>query len=393
VFCTLYTFEQFLASSLGRPSGLNDMDVQVMPPREGLLGGGQDGDDELLSFSVQLQKILSKARLVPSVAGASGPGYDLERHRESARAILDSLRDWKVDVAKRQGLDIPSIIEAGDPFPSSPGLSMRFDELKLMLGWQNRTRLRAALLMHLQYHNIAILVTRPFLYRSVASGRRNIASPIATTQPQGLMDFPDICVAHACQLSRIVLLLDCFNLVNGISGLDVFYAYCAAMVLILRSLRQRDTANEDAYEKESALLLTIRDLTTKLREAVTRSEKSGTMKRFARVMANFEESVYNERSRKPAPATADARAPTDGSVIYPQLQAASLPSHQAVGVGGQFPGMSSQPDTWTAEGLVTFEGVPDFNSWVGPFLGAGTDASMMDWADIETMLGTYGQPP
>lgn len=36
VFCTLYGFEQFLATSLGRPSGMNDSDVEVIPPRAGI---------------------------------------------------------------------------------------------------------------------------------------------------------------------------------------------------------------------------------------------------------------------------------------------------------------------------------------------------------------------
>lgn len=36
IFCTLYGFEQFLATSLGRPSGMNDSDVEVIPPRPGM---------------------------------------------------------------------------------------------------------------------------------------------------------------------------------------------------------------------------------------------------------------------------------------------------------------------------------------------------------------------
>ena len=407
VFCTLYGIEQVMASSLGRPSGINDIDVQVTPPREGLLGGGQDGDEDLLSLSLKLQKILSKTRLAPTVASAKALERGADGHRPSTKSVLDLLRDWKLEVSTHRGLDIPRILESGDPPLQTSESSIQFEELKSMLGWQNRTRLRAALLLHLQYRDIAILVTRPYLLRCIQSGRITNSASTADTD-KDFRQMADICLENACQLSRIILLLDSFGLINGVSGLDIFYAYNAAMVLILRSLQQpTKNGNGEVDDQELSLLNMLRDLTARVRDAVQRVDKSGTMRRFVRVVTTFEESVYQEKSRRNVPTTgADRQNPArdvqipiagnpvpEGAVFDHHLQTQPMLSHHGLVGHRELGGVFPQGDLWSQSNLMTFEGLPEMNNWVGPFLGVGTDTPMLEWGDVETMLGTYGQAP
>ena len=405
VFCTLYGLEQFLASSLGRPSGLNDLDVQVTPPREGLLGGGQDSDENLLSLSLRLQKILSQARLAPSVASSKGVGFGLDSRRPTTKAVIELLKEWKFELASHRGLDIPRILEVDDPLPRTTETSLQFEELKSMLGWQNPTRLRATLLLHLQYRYIAILVTRPFLLRRIQLSRT--ANARGADLNEDLRTLSDTCLENACQLSRIALLLDSFGLINGVSGLDVFYAYNAAMVLILRSLQQPPKNDKgEVNDKEVSLMIMLKNLTARLRDAVYRVDKSGTMRRFFRVMALFEESVHQEKSKRPIPIAAVDRQhsmidnrvqagnlPLPNGVGFDHLQAQQMLPHHGV-MGNREPeAIYPQPDIWSQGNMMTFEGLPDINTWVGPFLGVGADTPMLEWGDVETMLGTYGQAP
>ena len=62
VWCTLFTFDQFLCSSLGRPSGSADSDVEVRVPIECLLDGGNGAGEQSAEQSLELQYLLSAAR-------------------------------------------------------------------------------------------------------------------------------------------------------------------------------------------------------------------------------------------------------------------------------------------------------------------------------------------
>ncbi|EMR66790.1 putative nucleus protein [Eutypa lata UCREL1] len=204
VFCTLYVFEQFLATSLGRPTGLGDPDVEVVPPREGLLdGGGGGGDAVFVSFSLRLYRILGRTRTRASRHnGESGEQRSIEE-------TFSDLKEWNSDVSKQQWLVVP-FIKTGEALFDEPGAgAMGFDELKTVLGWQNRFRLRASLLLRLQYHYVALLVTRPSLLRELSIRNRgsgaNRNTPhslkeqeIQTTQQTSLSD---TCLRHAVQLA------------------------------------------------------------------------------------------------------------------------------------------------------------------------------------------------
>ncbi|POS70574.1 hypothetical protein DHEL01_v211029 [Diaporthe helianthi] len=455
VFCTLYGFEQFLASSLGRPSGVNDIDVQVVHPRGGVLSGRQNSDDGLDIMTVKLNKILSTSRN-PRYASASTAQDPHEAHQLSVEEVLASLRAWKSELSSLQSLDVPVIAEKDDKLPVPSGARMEAGELKTLLGWRDLPSVRAILLLYIQYHYIYILVTRPFLLRSITeSGRTGQApelgqGPTETTTNK-IGQFSDLCFRHACQMARLILLLDSFGLIHGASGLDVFFAYSAAMVLILRSLRLDDTLQQGSGTEmehsansegkgmksdskgskgldEKSLQRALRELIVRLRELVLKVPKSSTMERFACAMVTFEESAYHvkvkadpdDNERGPGPSTAQhhfgshfpgpnllfrglmdasygGSTPTNDVVSMDQPMqddaAGMIHDHQQqqfLGNGWPIPPPAMGSYGNQANGLTSFDYLPGLNPWaVGDNQNAqhGTDMPIYGWEDLESMLG------
>ncbi|RGP74518.1 hypothetical protein FLONG3_6077 [Fusarium longipes] len=282
VFCTLYSFEQFLASSLGRPSGLQELDVEVVPPREDFVEGGIGTDAKLVSWSIKLQVILSRTRLLHGVNRSPGPKLD---------EITNALDEWKRDIGKTQGLDVSWMKLEGRALPAlDEDGAVDMEELKISLAWRSRSQLRAVLLLHIQFHYIAIVATRPLLLRDVALTRKGDAEAHKTPVPKHAA----LCVKHACQLSYLMILLDHFDVINGLSGLDIFYAYCSAMILILRLLRLRPgELIEGVSPDEVALQSKIRRLVATLRNVINHTDKCGSMKRLAQVVDTFSECANN----------------------------------------------------------------------------------------------------
>lgn len=458
VFCTLYGFEQFLASSLGRPSGVNDIDVQVVHPRGAVLSGRQHSDDALATMTLKLNKILSTSRN-PRYASASTAQAPHEAHQLSVEEVLASLKAWKMALSSCQSLDVPVLAEKDDKLPVPNGSRIEAGELKTLLGWRDLPTVRAMLLLYIQYHYIYILVTRPFLLRSItASGRTSPTTEygpgLAKTSTNKIGQFSDLCFRHACQMARLLLLLDSFGLIHGAAGLDVFFAYSAAMVLILRSLRldtQQDgsgmktehvTNGEGMGAKhdsktlkaadEKALLRALRDLIVRLRELVLKVPKSSTMERFARAMVTFEESAYHVKVK----ADPDGSDRDSGSsmaqhhfgshfsgpnLLFRGLMDASYgptPASDVLGMDqamqdggpGMIHGQQSQflGNGWAVppsamgtygnqpNGLTSFDYLPGLNPWgVGGSQNAqhGTDMPIYGWEDLESMLGNGRSQP
>ena len=402
VFCTLYSFEQFLASSLGRPSGINDADVEVVPPRAGLLDSAQGAGDAIyMTYGLQLHRLLGRTRASHSAAGDAGQPYH-EKQR-IAEDILRSLKEWEDEVSKQSILKLPTV-QINDPlFDHDLGSDlMRFEDLKKLLGWQSRPNLRANLVLRLQYHYIALLVTRPFLLLELSlNGQdtiREAGGSESSSIPEPTPDnarLADICLRHAGQLTSMILLLDSFGLVNGVSGLDVFYIYWACMVLCLGMLR-RPGAYESPHTPER-----IAKLVTDLREVVDRVEKSGTMRRFARLVGAFADYV----NHRVTPArinedTSDAQMTPSG--LYgknfdPQAMSSATPMMTSASSAPLDPFYWSDimwPLGNTIEGGagldslaagIGFQALGDGGDWMTATLGGGVDMSSMGNSDANAM--------
>ncbi|KAH6897070.1 fungal-specific transcription factor domain-containing protein [Thelonectria olida] len=348
VFCTLYSFEQFLSSSLGRPSGLQEADVEVVAPREGFVDGGS-ADTKLVSWSLKLQAILAKTRLLHGSRNLPNtPTVD---------EIMTSLDSWKRDISQSPGCNVPWI---KSPLTRSNAMSM--DELKVSLAWKTRAQLRAVLLLHIQFHYIAIVATRPVLLRDIAMLRKMTGGSVSA--------LATVCVKHAIQVGYLSLLLDYFEVINGLSGLDIFYAYCATMILILRLLRLEGASDE--------LQSCIRHLVSDMRLAINRTEKSGSMKRFARVVDTFSECINNPSEPLP-----NANPPAQG------FQSGTLTTGPGAFDHLQADMSSSMPFAESMDGLLDF--LP-FNFAEGmPFVG-NQDIPMPEWSDMELLLTGYSEP-
>lgn len=421
VFCTLYGFEQFLASSLGRPTGLYEFeDVEIVPTHEALLDGDEDGDGTA-KLSLELQAILAQARI--SLAVKSMPTTDdqinrdsLARHEHAAREVLGALNLWKNRLSSSHALNMPFIADDDDILceraRESPRMSLQ--ELRTMMGWQSRRRLRTALVLQLQYRYIGLLVTRSALLLHVATAPAKSGGE-GTDPPDEQLS--DLCITHAVQLCRLILLANSVELVNGTSAMDVFYAYCGVMVLILRSLRVSTSTSHRHDQHEARLQMEQRRLIAETREVLLRIKKCSTMARFAHVVAAFEEGSRPDRSHRVAPT--DSHAPVKGplateavntqpyatlsidpfqsveqltnptanqaAVIDPTVDSLRA-SQQGPGTGTTTGLLDTTGPSWQASSLTTFDGPSDASSWMmDSFFGLdGTGA--VDWDDIETLL-------
>ncbi|KAM0531735.1 hypothetical protein ACHAP6_005561 [Verticillium nonalfalfae] len=418
VFCTLYSFEQFLASSLGRPSGLQEMDVEIVPPREGFLDAGTGTDAKLVFLSLRLQAILARTRFAYArpQRRPDAEGQDVVP-RPSVDDIMRSLAAWKRDVAENPSFHMPDIQTrvslrgrgSSASLHDEDGDAMEFDELKVVLSWKTRAQLRAVLMLHIQYHYIAIVATRPILLREIAAARKALRDEGAGAPPPAMSAVADACVRHAVQLTYMVLFLDGFELVNGLSGLDVFYAYCAAMVLILRLLRRPPTAEgaEASDQQEEQIQVVIRELVRKSQSVLNRTNKSGSMKRFASVVDAFAECTSQtpgtqEDKVRALPGSAWSRGFSGGGVSALPRQPAALDAGQfpygmmGTGVMGVPPGQAFSMTAPMGFGQATTYGVPnvqldDGGFYFHPFNGSETTAPP-EWGDMEMVMAGYGMP-
>lgn len=403
VFCTLYGFEQFLASSLGRPSGLNDVDIEVSPPKGGLLGESNADGDQLMDISSSLHQILARARVLSEKQN---------NHGTSVADVLDSLEAWHCRVSANRSRYIPPI-KLGIPTLDSLGRdAMHVDALRTPLGWQDPAHLRETLLLHAEFRYIGLLVTRPALLKEVAASRSQ--NRTSTLSAESSRSQSTICLWNACQLAQIILLLESFDLLNGVSSLDVFYAYSAAMVLILGLLRRPGllTRSNEPDGQEDEIQTSLHDLVSRLKGAVTKVEKSGTMRRFALVMTTFEECVsprqppWEPSGSITAGAGALNREMQVDSSHYlhdPLFIAGAAPttvasqSHIPPGGGIPFAGIAGLATVsgWPNAMRDPFGGMSDGDFWMGPGVSMNTNGSPLEpveWLDVESLLAAHIVP-
>lgn len=320
VWCTLFTFEQFLCSSLGRPSGLGDPDVDVRIPKETLLDGGYGAGERFAEESLKLQYILASSRRFMGLqyqthmsdCATARTNATPQRNGQvssslTAESILKDLDVWSNTLPSH--LQLPNINTHSAHLGGEFATGISQEQLKLSLFRSNPRQVRSLILLHMQHQYIIMLVSRPALLVEIASsstGAQNdgAASPEALQNGSGLSrNLAMTCVGAAVQISSLILLLNDFNLLNGNLGLDIFYAYCSAMVILLRTLWVQHTNNQAEINEESERRESLLRLVTKLRLAVGNAKKSNTSKRFADVMNKFGDVVENINNSRATPAT------------------------------------------------------------------------------------------
>ena len=257
----------------------------------------------------------------------------------------------------------------------------------------------------MQYHNTVVVATRPMLLRDIALLRKG--EPIPGTKKGMLSQYSDRCVKNACQLVFIVILLDSFEIINGLTGHDIYYGYCSAMILILRLLRAVDndlTNDAKALALEERTQRAYRLLVLKIQGVINKTPMGGSMKRFAKVVDAFSECIktpdpglhsstsnpgypiMQQQQQQPLGYVNQAYIPTGGN--FGQMMPTAQPQFtdlSAFGdvtpagmVGGVFP-MSTFGSPGMNEGLVT-----QFPSM--------EDVTIPGWLDMELtgLGGGYG---
>jgi hypothetical protein len=322
------------------------------------------------------------------------------------------LKQWKEQVTtKHPSFNLPTIKTDTLIGTESQAASADLDELKILLSRNTIAQQRAILLLHIQFHYIAIVATRPILLRQISKANKHGGAKDLVMTPESTL-----CVHHACQLALLFSVLDSLQIVNGLLGLDVFYAYCAAMILILRLLWQRPLPSGEPHsegleeEDESAEDVFLRMLIS------NNTDKSGSMKRFAKVVDTFASCTSHAGRRK--------------LDVSHQQNSLSRPSHRARQTGTMmqpFNPMSSGQTTVyantvhgengfmtvaTAHGysaaatidvssmdvwpLSTFGSQEMFTLDDGGFLHPyedGSDAMLTEWSEMQIMQGGFGHGP
>lgn len=357
VWCTLFRFEQFLCSSLGRPSGISDPEVEVTAPNEALLDGGISKD--LPDADLRLQNILVLAKRVVGSrkrqANKRHPHGHIEHsssqlEQNTPQDILDKLDKWMNTLSNH--LQLPEIWIAAD-YGNESGISLA--QLHQSLSRSSPRFLRALVLLHMQYHYITLLVTRPALLLNASSGISKETDRHGDSQSGPSL--VENSFASAIQIALLVLLLDKCSLLNGVIGLDIYYAYSAAMALLLRTLSLHRSTEE--HEHKAALV----DLVNKLRATVAKTKKSKTMDRFAGVMTKFANVVDNIRAERRSDgrskqmssriASTASSAPMNDPTMEEQRQAAS----KLLRIGNpNYPGSNTSRFLSSIEHAIAFNG-------------------------------------
>ncbi|KAL1980078.1 hypothetical protein VTN96DRAFT_4667 [Rasamsonia emersonii] len=229
VWWTLYMFEQKISIILGRPPCIDPMEVNVRLPDEAVLDGG-DFPPDCHAHALALIQIGPR---VKRLASALSPKYTSEDALLATCAkaghMLQELNAWKSRLPQHL---------TPNWHPMIP-----------------RHR-RAVLMMHIYYHYLESIVTRPYLLCRV---NRDIERQLQTGPPTLTAVSPKIDkLAQACRSSAKVALdhlhqLSMFGQLEGVAWMDFYYVYHAMMVLSLDFLgRPRDSADsaEDVAHKE-----------------------------------------------------------------------------------------------------------------------------------------------
>ena len=209
--------------------------------------------------------------------------------------LLAELEAWKKAVPSYLGLPLidDDTMETPSPF--------KLQESSILYP---PGHLRALVLLHAQYHNLVIMISRPFLlmlisrsWESSTAGPYpwfNLASDAAPkdTPLYRISRLARACVSSAARIAVLFLLLDAAKMFQGHSALDGFFAYSAAMSLLLRLLWVPPHGMPEGIVAEERKARTrIQELVHALRRILHAPPKCPTMQRLASVAESFAEAV------------------------------------------------------------------------------------------------------
>ncbi|OTA52986.1 hypothetical protein K449DRAFT_390578 [Hypoxylon sp. EC38] len=262
VWWTLYGFEQFLCCSLGRPSAIDDREMDV----------GIPNDDYLDAYLLPPRYIEHSARLDMLLAavrrGIFDPGFVPGRMYTRALEFLETVSGWE-DTLPR-GLR-PEALQAG------------------LDG--NDNQWRSATLLHIRYHHTLTFLTRPFLFETIqSSGGKDSLGPDASR----IRGLGKVCLTAAMRCGNLIIDLWRAGQVNGVTWIDLYYAYMSSLDISL-VLLSPDSLRQDEQHPEIRKYELIQKHTVDGMKSVVRHlcdvmstiDMCGTNARFAKAAFEF----------------------------------------------------------------------------------------------------------
>ncbi|CAG8960070.1 hypothetical protein HYFRA_00010548 [Hymenoscyphus fraxineus] len=230
VWWTAYSFEQYQCAILGRPCAIDDSEVNVQFPDEILLDGGESVPQGYVEHSVRLAKLLSDVRR-NIYASPSHPTEQGDTPKiPVATQFLHDLHTWQQSLPP---------------------------QLRLEFLTQHPRHRRAIILLHIQFHHVQSLVTRPFILRKVGVQLKRYMGGHVNRSVD--LDSEELNLSHLCgefSLKSATLLQQLLSdgSFDGRAWLDGYYVYHSVFILSLdflaRPWQDKDT-DEDITRKQA----------------------------------------------------------------------------------------------------------------------------------------------
>ncbi|KAI0880176.1 uncharacterized protein GGS22DRAFT_193523 [Annulohypoxylon maeteangense] len=262
VWWTLYGYEQFLCCSLGRPSAIDDREMDVGIPDEEYL------DTNLLpshyvGHGAQLNMLLAAIR-----RGIFDPSFVPSKMYTRALEFLDTLAGWEDALPK--GLRPAAFTTSLDG---------------------NSNQRRSSMLLHVQYHHALTFLTRPFLLETIQSACGGEPLGPDACKIRGLSN---VCLTAAMRCGDLIVNIWRAGRINGVTWIDIFYTYMASLDISLALLSPDSLYQDEGHPEISKPRLIQRHTVGEMRNAVaqlcdvmTTIEVCGTNARFAKAAFEF----------------------------------------------------------------------------------------------------------
>ncbi|KAK5063021.1 hypothetical protein LTR84_005097 [Exophiala bonariae] len=208
VWFTLYSFEQYTSLQLGRPSTIKALEVNVQLPDESVLDGS-DYPPDYINHASKLMDLTSKVR---HFATAASPNCFDELFLTSMIASLTNIAKELTTWYTR----LPRHLR-----PEWSFISPR--------------HLRAVLLLHINYHHIASVLTRPYLLARVDHDIKHQADSGSSLPSETIstVNLAQECISSSVAVADMLHRLSSESLLEGLGWTDFYYLYHAMLALCL----------------------------------------------------------------------------------------------------------------------------------------------------------------
>ncbi|KAI1495992.1 fungal-specific transcription factor domain-containing protein [Biscogniauxia marginata] len=297
VWWTMYQYEQFLCCSLGRPSAIDDREMDVGVPNDDFLEGNLLPADHL-RYAVKLDMLHAAIRR-EIYDPATIPSTMCSRALE----FLLPLAAWEENLPKRLR-----------PVPSEQGLN------------GNEKQWRSIHLLYIRQQDTLNFLTRPFLLRAIQSinGGKQLG-PDAMI----ITGLSKVCVAAAMRCGESIMELFRAGFLNGISWLDIFFSYVSSIIISLALLSPKSLGEGESILSPTQPLIPW----PRLLQEYSRDEMTATVRQLCKIMTTVDMCGTSARFAKMAVEFAKAVGVIDKENSDPERSSISDPRDLVMDLG------------------------------------------------------------